>query len=148
MSSTNKQIIVKDDVTQCVDALIEQILGAIESLSSQREFITVGLSGGSLIKQLSDEIPRYLERFKPHAQKLRFLLCDERFVPLDHGDCTYYGYVINGFFRNLNIPAEHIYPIKADAANVAECAVDYEKRIRPLLNANNGFDILLLGMGI
>lgn len=145
--SQNDNIVVSENVQKTIKALIERILGSIESLSSNRSFITIGLSGGSLIEQLSGEIVNYLDKFKPHSQKLRFLFCDERFVPLDHKDSTYYGYKINKFFELLQIPDEHIYYIKANASSVEQCAVDYESRIKPLLNENNGFDILLLGIG-
>ena len=148
MPVNKDQVVVSENVSQTVKALIEKILASLESLSSQRSFITIGLSGGSLINQLSDEIGNYLDRFKPYTQKLRFLFCDERFVPLDHKDSTYYGFKVNKFFENLQIPDENVFYIKADAASVEECAIDYEKRLRPLLNENQGFDILLLGIGL
>ena len=47
----------------------------------------------------------------------------------------------------MSIPVENIYAIKADAENVDKCAEDYEERIKPLLNSNNGFDVLILGHG-
>jgi 6-phosphogluconolactonase len=148
MPINQDQVVVSENVSQTVKALIETILNSLELLSSQRSFITIGLSGGSLINQLSDEILNYLDRFKPYTQKLKFLFCDERFVPLDHKDSTYYGYKVNKFFEHLQIPGENVYNIKADSPSVEECAVDYEKRLRPLLNENQGFDILLLGIGL
>jgi hypothetical protein len=92
MSTLGDKLVVSEDVSHTVKALIERILQALESLSSQRSFITVGLSGGSLINQLADEIDNYLDRFKPFTSKLRFLYCDERFVRLNHNDSTHYGY--------------------------------------------------------
>lgn len=141
------EIVVSENSARAVTSLCEHIVQAIETIGSKREFITIGLSGGSLIKQLSDEMPNYKQKLDPYLSKLRFVFCDERFVPLDHDDCTYYGFLKNNFFNNLNIPMENVFPIKADAENVEECAKDYETKMKSLLNANNGFDILLLGIG-
>ncbi len=147
MPINKDQVVVSENPGQTVKALIERILLSLQSLSNQRSFITIGLSGGSLINQLSDEIGNHLDRFKPYTDKLRFLFCDERFVPLDHKDSTYYGYKVNKFFDILQIPDKNVYYIKADADSVEQCAIDYETRVRPLLNENHGFDILLLGIG-
>ncbi|RNA15875.1 6-phosphogluconolactonase [Brachionus plicatilis] len=139
--------VVSEDPAKTVKNLCRHIVQAIETLSPNREFITIGLSGGSLIKQLSDELPNHKQKLDAHIPKLRFLFCDERFVPLDHDDCTYYGFLKNNFFKNLNIPPENVFPIKADAENVGKCAADYESKMKNLLNSNKGFDILLLGIG-
>jgi 6-phosphogluconolactonase len=141
------KLVVSDSVTQTLDSLIEQFLNAIETLSAHRSFITIGLSGGSFIEQFSGRIANYLDRIKPIVSKLRFIFCDERFVPLDHSDSTFYGFKKNNFFSLLNIADENVFHIKADAESVEECARDYEARLRPLLNENQGFDILFLGMG-
>ena len=139
--------IISGNETQTINAFVVHLLKAIESLAPNRDFITIGLSGGSFIKLFSDEMAKQKDKFQAYHDKLRFLLCDERFVPLNHSDSTYYGFLSNNLFKNLNIPNEHVYPIKADASSVEECAKDYEARIRPLLNKHNGFDILVLGMG-
>jgi 6-phosphogluconolactonase len=141
------KVVVADSVTQTIDSLIEQLLSTIEALNAHRSFITIGLSGGSFIEQFSTRIPNYLDRLKPFVSKLRFIFCDERFVPLDHSDSTFYGFKKNNLFSLLNVADEQVYHIKADAENVEQCAQDYEARLRPLLNENQGFDILFLGMG-
>lgn len=138
------EIVVSENPTK---SLCENIVQAIEILALTQEFITIGLSGGSLITQLSDELPKYRQRIDPYITKLKLLFCDERFVPLDHDDSTFFGFSKKNFFKNLNIPSENVFPIKADSENVQECAVTYEKLIKKFLNSNNGFDILLLGIG-
>lgn len=147
MPAVNPELVISDTEKDTIKALCNYLLEALEVLSQKRSFITIGLSGGSFIKAFSDEIVNYKEKFQKYVPKLRFILCDERFVPLDHADSTYYGFVKNNFFTILNVPAENVYPIKPDTATVEECAQDYENRIRPLLNENKGFDILLLGIG-
>lgn len=144
---TKSQTIVSKNPTESVKALCLQLITAIELLSQDREFITIGLSGGGLIKQLSSELPNHKQKLQPFISKLRFIFCDERFVPLNHEDSTYYGFLSSRFFELLDIPLQNVYPIKADAKTVEECAQEYETRMRGLLNKNNGFDILLLGIG-
>ena len=141
------EIVVLENPASTVKSLCENIVQAIELLGPIREHITIGLSGGSLISQLSDELPNYKQRIDPFVTKLRFLFCDERFVPLDHEDSTFYGFLKKNFFKNFNIPLENVFPIKANSENVQECAIHYEKTIKKFLNSNNGFDILLLGIG-
>lgn len=139
--------IISENPNETVKALCLQLVTAIELLAKEREFITIGLSGGSLIKQLSSELPNYKQKLEPFSSKLRFIFCDERYVPLNHEDSTYFGFLSNKFFESLQIPLNQVYAIKADSANVEDCAQEYEDRLKPLLNRNNGFDILLLGIG-
>ena len=124
---------------------LHEIIVKLLSQYTSGQFVTIGLSGGSLIKQLSTELIKRKETFSPLVPRLKFLFCDERFVPLNHEDSTYFGYV--KLFDELNISKENVYAIKADAESVEACAIDYETRLRPLLNSNQGFDILIMGMG-
>lgn len=121
--------------------IIRKLLGQY----TEGQFVTIGLSGGSLIKQLSSELLKRKDTFGPLVPRLKFLFCDERFVPLNHEDSTYLGYA--QLFAELGVAKENVYAIKADAESVEACAVDYEARLRPLLNANRAFDILIMGMG-
>lgn len=50
-------------------------------------------------------------------------------------------------FEKLNVPLENVIKVDASTPTVQECAADYEAKLRPLLNSDGGFDILLLGMG-
>lgn len=100
-----------------------------------------------MIKYLSEEFLKHKARIEPFKNKLKFLLCDERFVPFDSKDSTFGEYLSRNLFSGLEIPDENLYPIKADSATVEECAIDYDTRLKPILNKNNGFDILLFGCG-
>lgn len=77
---TKKTPIVSKNPEEALKILCLRLVSAIETLSSSREFITIGLSGGSFIQQLSDELPNHLDKITPHVSKLRFLFCDERYV--------------------------------------------------------------------
>jgi 6-phosphogluconolactonase len=128
-------------------AYVAQLIATIKLLSETRSYITIALSGGSLINHLTNELIKQKSLLEPFIPKLRFILADERFVDYDNNDSTYGCYVKLDFFKQLNIDQANVFPIKTDAKSVEECAIDYEQRIRPLLNENNGFDILSLGMG-
>lgn len=147
-SVTNIAESVDESISNFVTYLHEIIVKLLSQRSSSggQQFVTIGLSGGSLIKQLSTELIKRKETFGPLVPRLKFLFCDERFVPLNHEDSTYAGYV--KLFDELNISKEeNVYAIKADAESVEACAAEYETRLRPLLNSNHGFDILIMGMG-
>lgn len=45
------------------------------------------------------------------------------------------------------MPLSQVIVVDAGTPTVEACADDYEHKLRPLLNSNGGFDILLLGMG-
>ena len=138
---------ISADQTEAVAKLTAYLLVTIENLLKTQPFVTIGLSGGSLIKLLTTELLHSKERLTPLSDKLKFILCDERFVPFSSPDSTYAEYLKANLFSGLNVPNENVYPINEKAANVEECASEYAKRIQPLLNKNAGFDILLLGMG-
>jgi 6-phosphogluconolactonase len=145
--TSNENIVICDDEKQTIASLVAYLLTTVATLANTRKHITIGLSGGSFINIFSAEMAKNVDKFKPYSDKIIFIFCDERFVPLNSSDSTYFGFSSNNFFKNLEIPDERVYSIRADAKTVEECALDYEKRLKPLLNSNNGFDILFLGMG-
>ena len=142
---SGKNYIVSSDQQEAIASFSIYFIETIEKLLQSQATVTIGLSGGSFIKLFSAEISKHKARFEGLSDKLKFFFCDERFVSFDSPDSTYAEFVKNSFFTNLNISNENVYAIKSDAANVEECAIDYEQRISKLLNKDNGFDILLLG---
>jgi 6-phosphogluconolactonase len=150
MTTTTKVINVSNTIDESmkefVDYLREIIIQQLND--NDKDFITIGLSGGSQIKQLSKELINQKQSFQQFVHKLRFIFCDERFVPLNHEDSTFNGYMREHLFEELGVSNEHVYTINASSSTVEECAVDYEQRLRTLLNKQtNAFDILILGMG-
>lgn len=143
-----KTPIISKNPEEALKVLCLRLVSAIETLAPNREFITIGLSGGSFIQQLSTELPNHKDKLEPHISKLRFLFCDERYVAANDKDSTFFMFSdTHKFFEKLNVPLSHVYPVNAEAPTVQACADDYESKLRPLLNSNCGFDILLLGMG-
>ena len=68
-----------------------------------------------------------------------------QFVQFNSSDSTYGEFTREGFFSRLGIPSSNVYAINAELDTVEACALEYEARITPLLNKENGFDILILG---
>jgi 6-phosphogluconolactonase len=95
---------------------------------------------------LTNEMVKRKVHFKPFANQLFFLACDERFVPLDHVDSNFGEYIARNLFKELGVPTENLFPINYEGT-VEQCARDYDRRLRPFLNKHNGFDILLVGAG-
>ncbi|CAF1099427.1 unnamed protein product [Didymodactylos carnosus] len=145
MATSN--FVVSDDeqsLSQSLGYHIEKLINELlhPAQPSAKEFVTIGLSGGSLIKILSNILP-YLAL--PWA-KIRFFFADERFVPFSSDDSTYHSY--DKLFRQLPLTEKNICKINPDVENVEQCAKDYETKLKELLKEpDQSFDILLLGMG-
>lgn len=77
---SKKTPIISKNPEEALKVLCLRLVSAIETLAPNREFITIGLSGGSFIQQLSNELPNHVDKIRPYVSKLRFLFCDERYV--------------------------------------------------------------------
>lgn len=145
------KIDVSPTVNETIVSLCVHLIGAIETVAKARpdqSAITIGLSGGSLIQQLSGELPNHKSKLEPYTDRLRFLFCDERYAPLDHSDNTYYGFLSHQFFSKLNIDHDKaVLKIKPELP-LDECAQDYANQLEQVIDKQRqGFDILLLGIG-
>ncbi len=94
-----------------------------------KEIITIGLSGGSLIDLLASMLPR----LQLPWTRLRFFFVDERFVPFTSEESTYGNYQ-SKLFRQLPIIDKDIIKIDPTLTSVKECAKDYEKKLKEILN--------------
>ncbi|CAF1197105.1 unnamed protein product [Didymodactylos carnosus] len=145
-----------DGVHHSVRNTTEQVAKGDQDLaaSKQKQFVTIGLSGGSLVQILANTLP-YLQLPWP---QIRFFFVDERHVPFTSNESTYHAYD-QQLFRQLPLTQDHVIKINADLT-VEECAKDYEDKLRRLLQESSTnepsavqstndetFDILLLGMG-
>lgn len=141
---------VSNDQNESIDEAVLHLLSLIEDLvdKQHKAYVTIGLTGGSLIKLLSAGVNKKRESFLKYSSKLKFFFADERFVSFTDVESTYKSYLDLNFFNDLNIPQENIYPINPNLSDVQQCADDYERLLKPLLNTStNGFDILILGLG-
>ena len=116
---------------------------AAEAISA-RELFTIGLSGGSLIKVLSDLLRAKSAEVK--WDNWRVFFCDERHVPLDDEASTY-GEYRKALFDHIPLPEKNVFRINP-AAEVPAAATDYREKIESVFGKNlPEFDLLLLGMG-
>ncbi|CAF0968152.1 unnamed protein product [Rotaria sordida] len=141
MSSSNVNIC--DDnklLSEKVGYYLEEI---VLKMMNEKQLITIGLSGGSLIDLLVSIVP-YLQF--PWS-RIRFFFLDERFVPFTSDESTYGNYQ-SKLFRQLPITEKNIIKIDPTLKSVEECALDYQNKLQQLfIQPDNSFDIVLLGMG-
>ena len=142
---SQQNYVISSDQQEAIANHVTFLLSTVTSLLETQSFVTIGLSGGSFIKLFAAELVKRKSEFDAVKNKVKFLFCDERFVASDSPDSTYGEFVKANFFSSLDIQNENVLTIKTDAANVEECALDYEKKVKEVLNKENGFDILLLG---
>lgn len=136
---------VSANPSEAIAAFTKNFIETIEKTLQTQDKVTVGLSGGSFIKVFAAELPKNQARFDAVKEKVNFIFCDERFVKFDSSDSTYGEFVKQNFFSGIGVPSANVYTINADLESVEACALDYEAKISPLLNKENGFDILILG---
>ncbi|UJR29392.1 hypothetical protein I4U23_010604 [Adineta vaga] len=141
MSSSNINIL--DDNEILSEKFGYQLEEIVLKLINEKQLITIGLSGGSIIELL----PSILPRLQLPWAHLRFFFVDERFVPFTSDDSTYAGYQTK-LFRKLPLTEKNVIKIDPDLKSVEQCAQDYENKLIEILNENDQtFDIVLLGMG-
>ncbi|XP_046397387.1 6-phosphogluconolactonase isoform X2 [Ischnura elegans] len=127
--------------------VILELCTVIESLSKaaidRDDVFKVGLSGGSLVKFLSEGLPN----IDTDWSKWRLFFCDERVVPTDSADSTY------GEYKNKligTVPLTEDQFIKIDPDLSAEAAAkDYIQKMAVWFPPDSlpRFHLLLLGMG-
>ncbi|MCB0165050.1 MAG: 6-phosphogluconolactonase [Anaerolineae bacterium] len=135
------------------DELSDAIANYVQHLSAQaiddHGQFTVALSGGSLIKVLSDELTKDHIRSEINWSAWHVFWADERCVPLDHKDSNY-GLAKELLFDQVDIPSEQIYTISPKLRPGA-AARAYERTVRTILPPDENrlprFDLMLLGMG-
>ncbi|UJR29406.1 hypothetical protein I4U23_010618 [Adineta vaga] len=141
--SSLSNINIIDDNEILSEKLGYQLEEIVLKLIKEKQLITIGLSGGSLIDILVTILPRLQ---LPWAH-LRFFFVDERFVSFTSDDSTYSNYQTK-LFKKLPITEKNVIQIDPDLKSVEQCAQDYENKLNEILDENDQtFDIVLLGMG-
>uniref|UniRef100_A0A0C9RQ55 6-phosphogluconolactonase n=1 Tax=Fopius arisanus TaxID=64838 RepID=A0A0C9RQ55_9HYME len=137
------QIIVEPDAVGVVSKLAEIIEKNANDAIKANDIFKIGLSGGSLVKFLSDGLPAITTDWS----KWRFFFCDERVVPFDHDDSTFGVYKTN-LIDKIPITEDQFITIDSDFSAV-EAANDYIKKMAVYFPPDSlpRFDLLLLGMG-
>ena len=130
MSSSNINII--DDNEILSEKLGYQLEEIVLKLINEKQLITIGLSGGSLIDLLVSILPRLQ---LPWA-RIRFFFVDERFVPFTSDDSTYSNYQTK-LFKKLPITEKNVIQIDPDLKSVELCAQDYENKLIEILDEDD-----------
>jgi len=137
------EILVEPDVP----GVVKKLSGIIEDNANrtiEREGIfKIGLSGGSLVKFLSEGLPTITTDWS----KWRFFFCDERIVPFDNEESTY-GVYKASLIGKLPITESQFITVDPELS-AEEAAKDYIKKMSVHFPPHSlpRFDVLLLGMG-
>ncbi|CAA0813058.1 Probable 6-phosphogluconolactonase 5-chloroplastic [Striga hermonthica] len=132
--------------------LASYIADLSDKIIRQKGYITVVLSGGTLIHTMRELVKTY--KGCVNWSKWLVFWVDERVYPLD-SSWSNYKLALDGFLSKVPIPAENIYPINYTPDPDA-VAVDYESCLKNLVKertlpqAPGGFpifDLMLLGIG-
>nr|XP_021493793.1 6-phosphogluconolactonase isoform X1 [Meriones unguiculatus] len=123
---------------------------AASCLEGGRGRFALGLSGGSLVSILAQELPAAAAAAAAGpAGFARWTLgfCDERLVPFEHAESTY-GLYRTHLLSKLPIPDSQVLTINP-ALPVEDAAEDYAKKLRQAFqgDAIPVFDLLILGVG-
>ncbi|KYO40797.1 6-phosphogluconolactonase [Alligator mississippiensis] len=109
---------------------------------------SLGLSGGSLVRILAQELPSAAPPAGP-AAPARWVLafCDERLVPPEHPDSTFGAYKTH-LLSKISIPENQVITINSSLP-VDEAASDYAAKLKEAFQGENMpvFDLLILGVG-
>lgn len=118
-----------------------------EAIAAHGRF-TVALSGGSTPRSLYSLLA---EKFATFDWNHTFLFFgDERHVPPDNPDSNY-RMVNESLLSKIQIPARNVFRVKAENADAAATAADYEAQLGAFFALKSGefprFDLILLGLG-
>ncbi|KAL4659187.1 6-phosphogluconolactonase [Arapaima gigas] len=142
---SNRRILVFPSAAELGPALARLVSSrSRQACNSDRQRFTLGLSGGSLVSLLSQELLA-LPNLDSSAWVVAF--CDERLVPFNDAESTY-GLYKNQLLSKMNIPDSGILAIDPSLP-VEQCAEDYARKLSMNFPGESVpvFDLLLLGMG-
>ncbi|XP_012257012.2 6-phosphogluconolactonase [Athalia rosae] len=137
------QTIIETDVPNVVKRLASLIEESANEAIARDDVFKVGLSGGSLVKFLSDGLPS----ISTDWSKWRFFFCDERVVAFDDVESTY-GIYKSNLVGKLPITEDQFIKINP-SLSAEEAAKDYIQKMSVYFPPDTlpKFDVLLLGMG-
>ncbi|XKL60311.1 hypothetical protein PGB90_001327 [Kerria lacca] len=139
----DKKIYILSTEDEILSHLAQKIQTAATNAISQQNIFKIGLSGGSMVKQLAKIFPTICTDWS----KWRFFFCDERMVPFDDSESTFGAY-LKAFKNVTDIKEDQFVTINPDLS-AEEAAKDYIKKLSIYFPPNDipKFDLLLLGMG-
>lgn len=118
---------------------------AVESVRLKGRF-AVALSGGSTPVEMFRLLAEEPFRSSVPWQQVHVFWSDERCVPPDSPDSSYYA-ANEWLLSRVDIPAENVHRVRGEI-DPEEAAREYEREIRLIAEGNPPcFDLILLGMG-
>lgn len=132
---------MKDSLAFCA----EHFLGTANEAIEQRGVFSVALSGGSTPKALYQLLSSKEYRSRVDWSKVLLFWSDERCVSKDDPESNFHMAMQAGF-SSLPIPQGNIYRMPADAPDVEEGALEYDRVVERVL-PKGVFDLVMLGMG-
>lgn len=122
-------------------ALAQIFVKCVEEHARRAGGFSLALPGGSVAEAFCPALAAAGVDWK----RADLFWCDERAVPSDHQDSNFR--VANELLlRRVDVPAERIHRMPADAADLDAAAASYEREILGI-PGGHGFDIVLLGVG-
>uniref|UniRef100_A0A8C8SBL8 6-phosphogluconolactonase n=1 Tax=Pelusios castaneus TaxID=367368 RepID=A0A8C8SBL8_9SAUR len=126
-------------------SLAQLVAAAAQRAAEGGARFSLGLSGGSLVRILAQELPAAAGPAAPARWVLAF--CDERLVPAEHPDSTFGAYRTH-LLSKISIPENQVVVINPSLP-VEEAASDYAEKLKEAFHGENMpvFDLLILGIG-
>ncbi|TVZ51799.1 6-phosphogluconolactonase [Dokdonia sp. Hel_I_53] len=137
---------MKLHISKTKQEVAQEFADFLIDLASDKQSITVALSGGSTPKIVFDHLAT--EYKHTDWSKFHFYWGDERCVPPTDNDSNY-KMTVDYLLSKIEIPSENIHRILGDNIPEAE-ALRYSKELEknlPLENEVPQFDLVILGMG-
>jgi 6-phosphogluconolactonase len=141
-----KSVEILTDKTALIARAQELILAQIQSTLTERDRITIVLSGGSTPKPLYEALA---EQNLPW-DKIHIFWGDERYVPPSHPDSNE-KMAREAWLDRVSIPPQNIHPMPTGAGDPEIDAQTGDRQLQEFFGLSAGefpsFDIMLLGMG-
>ncbi|XP_022905933.2 6-phosphogluconolactonase [Onthophagus taurus] len=137
-------ILVGDNDQQLSAHLSHLLEETSKKAIQERNIFTIGVSGGSAIKFLTDAIILLGDN---DLTKWKFFFCDERVVPVSSEDSNFGAYKTE-LIAKTNLKEDQFVRIK-EGVEADEAAVDYVQQMEQYFPTGKfpEFDFLMLGMG-
>lgn len=135
---------VYDSQNEIKQKVAELILSIAEVSINDHGFFSIGVSGGSVAKILTQGLR---DAKDINWSQWVMLFCDERHVPYTDPECTYSVYK-RDLFDIVKFPSDKVVMMNPDLT-VEEAADDYSTKLHAIYKGADlpSFDLLVLGMG-
>lgn len=124
-------------------SFVSHLLGVL----AVKRYATVAISGGSSPLGFYSLLGKVDQEKMLPWDRIHLFWVDERFTPV-HCQESNFGSARESFLREIQIPGDHLHPIRTDYADPAAAAAAYREDLRKFFGSGIPvFDLILLGMG-